>query len=76
MQGFPSASAIAQLRLRYPVGTRVEIVSMNDPYTDLKPGDRGTVSAIDDIGTIFVDWDNGSHLGIAYGEDRITKIAP
>lgn len=46
----------------------------DDPYTKLKPGDRGTVSMVDDIGTIFVNWDCGSGLGVAYGEDHIRKI--
>lgn len=71
---FPSAEQIKRLREKYPSGTRVELVSMNDPFTTLKPGDRGTVSLIDDIGTIFVDWDNGSQLGVAYGEDHIRKV--
>jgi hypothetical protein len=47
---------------------------MNDPYTDLKPGDKGEVSFIDDTGTIFVNWDRGSSLGIVYGEDSCKKI--
>ena len=47
---------------------------MNDPYTRLKSGDRGTVSFVDDIGTIFVNWDCGSGLGVAYGEDIIRRI--
>lgn len=49
---------IRQLRERYPEGTRVELVSMEDPYnTKLKPGDQGTVTYIDAQGTIFIDWD-------------------
>ena len=47
---------------------------MHDPYTTLKPGDRGTVVMVDGIGTVFVDWDCGSGLGVAYGEDSIRKI--
>lgn len=47
---------------------------MNDPYTKLAPGDRGTVEFVDAIGTIQVRWDCGSGLGVAYGEDVIRKI--
>lgn len=65
---------VQEIRDSYPKGTRVELISMNDPYTKLKPGDRGTVSRVDDIGTIFVHWDCGSGLGVVYGEDRIRKI--
>ena len=72
--GFPSRETVNRLREQYPEGTRVELVSMNDPYSKLVPGDRGTVSRVDDIGTIFVDWDKGSGLGIAYGEDICRKV--
>lgn len=71
---FPSRETVASLRATYPKGTRVELVSMNDPFTRLKPGDQGTVTMVDDIGTVFVRWDCGSSLGVAYGEDHIRKI--
>lgn len=74
MNGFPSKETVERLRQQYPKGTRVELVYMNDPYTKLKPGDRGTVTMVDSIGTIFVKWDCGSGLGVAYGEDVIRKI--
>lgn len=70
----PSREIIKHLRQMYPKGTRVELVYMNDPYTKLHPGDRGTVTMVDGLGTVFVDWDCGSGLGVAYGEDRIRKI--
>ena len=47
---------------------------MDDPYTKLQPGDQGTVRCVDSIGTVFVDWDCGSGLGIAYGVDHIKKV--
>ena len=72
--GFPSREIVERLRQQYPKGTHVELISMSDPYTKLKPGDQGTVSLVDDIGTVFVDWDNGSGLGVTYGEDHIRKI--
>lgn len=72
---FPSHAIVQHLRNMYPKGTRVELVSMNDPYNrKLKPRDQGTVDFVDDMGTIFVDWDCGSGLGVAYGEDRIRKL--
>lgn len=71
---FPSREVIERLRRQYPAGCRVELVSMNDPYARLKPGDQGTVVAVDDIGTVHIDWDNGSGLGAAYGVDVIRCI--
>lgn len=61
-------------RAMYKKGARVELVSMTDPYTKLKPGDRGSVSFVDDTGTIFVNWDTGSRLGAVFGEDEIRLL--
>lgn len=71
---FPSKATVERIRTEYPSGCRVELISIDDPYTKLKPGDRGTVNCIDSIGTIFVDWDCSSGLGIAYGVDQIRKL--
>ena len=74
MQNFPSKEVVERLRRMYQTGTRIELVSMNDPFAKLVPGDRVAVICVDDIGTIHVEWDCGSGLGIAYGEDVIRKI--
>ncbi len=75
MQRFISEKELESLRREYPEGTRVELVKMNDEYnTRLRPGEKGTVNHIDDIGTIFVSWDCGSGLGVVWGEDIIKKI--
>lgn len=71
---FPSKEIVKKLREEYPEGTRVELVHMNDMYSRLKQGDKGTVRCVDDAGTIFVHWDCGSGLGIAYGEDKCRKL--
>lgn len=73
-RSLPSKDIVARLRDEYPEGTRVELVSMDDPYSKLRPGDKGRVSHVDDAGTIFVNWDSGSGLGIVYGEDSVRKI--
>jgi hypothetical protein len=46
------------------IGNRVEFISSNDQYTKLTPGTKGTISFVDDMGTIFVNWDDGSSLGM------------
>ena len=59
---------VENLREQYPRGTRVELIRMDDPQAP-PVGTKGTVIAVDDIGTIHVKWDNGSTLGIAFGAD-------
>jgi len=65
---------LEQLKSYYTPGTRVVLVKMNDPFTKLEPGAKGTVTGVDDIGTIHVNWDSGSSLGVAFGEDSCRKI--
>ena len=66
---------LENIRQQYPKGTRVELVKMDDPFnTALHSGSKGTVVAVDDIGTIHVAWDCGSSLGVAYGEDMCKTI--
>ena len=69
-----SDAVIERLKREYPAGTRVELVSMNDEYRKLKLGEQGTVIGVDDIGTIHVNWDCGSSLGVSYGEDKCRKL--
>lgn len=70
---FPSKHVIDRLRAEYPVGTRVELLQMDDPQAP-PIGTHGTVLGVDDIGSIMVRWDNGSGLNVAYGEDRVRKL--
>ena len=69
-----SKETLAMLREKYPSGTRIELVHMDDPYTSLTTGDKGTVRFVDDMGTIHISWDCGSSLGAVYRVDIITKI--
>lgn len=46
------------------VGDRVELVRCTDEYTKLKPGELGTVTFIDSMGTVMVNWDSGAKLGL------------
>lgn len=69
-----SKEQLTALRERYPKGTRVELVSMNDPYRTIPIGSLGTVKFVDDIGTVHISWDCGSSLGAAFGEDTIRTV--
>jgi hypothetical protein len=57
------------LRGKYKPGTRVKLLQMDDPYTKLKPGDRGSVTGVDDLGSVCVAWDCGSSLSILFDVD-------
>ena len=57
------------------IGDRVELLDMDDTWTDLKPGDKGTVFKIDESQElIWVDWDNGEQLALLVGVDKFKVI--
>lgn len=63
-----------RMKNNYPVGTRIELINMNDPYSPVEPGTRGTVAYVDDIGQIGMKWDNGRSLSLVPGEDSFRKL--
>lgn len=72
---FPRREIVERIKKEYPEGTRVELLHMDDPYrSEMIAGLKGTVSCVDDTGTIHVHWDNGACLGVVYGEDSCRKI--
>lgn len=60
----------------FEVGDPVELVHTDDEHTQLKPGDHGIIAHIDAVGTVHVQWENGSCLGMIPGKDRIRHAAP
>lgn len=71
----PSREHIKSLEARYPAGTRVELIHMDDPYaTYLHAGDTGTITGIDSLGDLMVSWDSGSSLKLILGVDCFRVI--
>ena len=70
---FPSKEIVERIRSEYPVGTRVELVRMDDVQAP-PVGTKGTVCGVDDTASLMVHWDNGSSLHVVYGEDIVCKI--
>lgn len=62
------------------VGDRIELIFTDDKWTDLRPGDQGTVTMVNDLSPLMggsqigVDWDNGSRLMMVPPRDRIRVI--
>jgi hypothetical protein len=74
MSKIPSKEIIERITKEYPPGTAVECIELNDRCTPIPPGTKGKVQFVDDTGTIFVKWNNGSGIGVLFGVDRIKKI--
>ncbi len=68
-----SKQLLENLRAAYPKGARVELLSMEDKAAPA-PGTLGTVTGVDDTGSILVDWDNGSSLNVLFGIDQVRSV--
>ena len=70
---FPRRETVEAIRREYPAGTRVELIQMDDPQAPAA-GTKGTVTGVDDTGSLLMSWDNGSSLNVVYGEDIVKKV--
>lgn len=61
---FPNKEYIEQLRKKYPIGTKIQLISMCDEKYPVLPETIGEVTHIDDMGSIHMKWQNGSSLAI------------
>lgn len=64
---------VEMLRQRYPEGTRICLEFMDD-LCPVPSGTCGTITGVDDIGSIMVKWDNGRTLNFLPTEDKFHKI--
>ncbi len=58
----------------YPVGTRVQLDSMGDDPRPVPAGTKGTVVAVDDIGTVHVHFDNGCNAVYKIQKKFLSRI--
>ena len=68
-----NAKVVEVLKRRYPAGTRVRLLKMEDPNA-VPIGTLGTVEDVDDIGSLIVQWDNGRQLHVLHDIDEVEKI--
>lgn len=68
-----NAKIVELLKKRYPAGTRVRLLKMEDP-SPVPIGMLGTVEDVDDIGSLIVQWYNGRQLHVLHDIDEVEKI--
>ena len=72
---FPNKAYLENLRKQYPVGTKIQLISMRDEKYPILLGTIGEVTHIDDMGSIQMKWQNGSSLAIIPEVDSF-RVAP
>ena len=70
---FPNDDELEKLRAKYPKGTKIRLIHMNDPQP-VPSGTIGEVALIDDAGNIHINWQNGRSLAIIEGVDDFEII--
>ena len=70
---FPSREQIAALRERYPHGTKVKLLAMDDPQAP-PVGTLGEILGVDDAAQLLVRWETCSSLSIIFGVDRFEIV--
>lgn len=65
---------VIKIKEMYPVGTRIRLNHMDDPYHPVNDGALGTVDHVDDAGQIHMKWDNGGGLALVPEEDDFEII--
>jgi len=72
---FPTRAQVEALRKQYPAGTRIRLISTDDPYTAAKPGDTAVVMAVDDAGQLMLKWDLAkTSISLIPGVDRFEVV--
>lgn len=72
---FPNEAELKALWERYPAGTRIRLIQMDDAFAPVPPGTTGAVAIIDDAGNIHMKWDNGRSLALIEGVDAFEVIS-
>ena len=72
---FMDQKQVQRIKEQYPGGTRIRLLSMDDPYAPISSGTEGTVNFVDDAGQIHMKWDNGCGLALIPGEDNFSVLS-
>ena len=66
---------VKRIKDMYTEGTRIELLTTMDDIQGVEAGMKGTVTKVDDLGTIHMRWDNGRGLGLIPGEDKFKVLS-
>lgn len=71
---WPSKKEVEDIRKKYPEGTIIQLIKMNDPHP-VPSGTIGIVNHVDDIGNIHCDYLNyRSSLAIVPNKDKFEVV--
>ena len=71
----PNWQTVDLVRAMYPKGTIVSLRKMSDAYAP-PVGTLGVVEGVDPCANVMIRWQNGRHMSVLYGIDRIDVVLP
>ena len=69
---FPKKEKVEIIKKTYQTGDTIICDYMDDP-NPVPSGTKGTVTSVDDIGQIHVQWENGQSLALNEDVDKFHK---
>jgi len=69
-----SEEEIKAIKNKYTPGTKLELIKIYDYINPVPTGATGEVINVDDIGVVYISWNNGSTLGLVVGIDEFKII--
>lgn len=70
-----SRKEVEGIKKQYPKGTKIRLCEM-EGETTVPPGTKGSVTGVDDIGQIHINWENGSSLALNTKIDQFYIVTP
>lgn len=70
-----SRKEVEGIKKQYPIGTKIRLCEM-EGETTVPPGTKGTVTGVDDIGQIHINWECRSSLALNTEEDEFYVVTP
>lgn len=69
-------SEINKIKVQYKPGTKIRLLEdmKEELYHPINAGEIGIVNHVDSMGTIHVNWENGSGLGLIPGVDKFEMV--
>lgn len=71
---WPTRKEVDAIKARYPEGTRIRLIHMDDPEP-ITPGSEGTVNFVDDAGHLLMKWDDGRSIALMVNMDQFEIIS-
>ena len=72
---WPTKEEVKKIREKYPPGTVIQLIYMDDP-TPVPSGTIGEVYSVDDMGQLHIEWVDyrSRSLAVIPGKDKFNKI--